>query len=103
MIYYGIFSSIFTYGSQIWGQNNNVVKSLQTIQNKALLIISFKPPHTFATPLFKKIEILKLADNVSLQNFLYAHGSLSNQLPSTLSGQLFFVDTDHNFLAIKEA
>jgi len=96
MIYYGIFSSIFTYGSQIWGQNNNVVKSLQTIQNKALRIISFKPPRTSATPLFKKIEILKLADNVSLQNFLFAHGSLNNQLPLTLSGQLCLVDTDHN-------
>ena len=96
MIYYGIFSSIFTYGSQIWGQNNNVVKSLQTIQNKALRIISFKHPRTSATPLFKKIGILKLADNVSLQNFLFAHGSLNNQLPLTLSGQLCLVDTNHN-------
>ena len=84
MIYYGIFSSIFTYGSQIWGQSNVVVRKLQIIQNKALRIISFNSPRTSATPLFKKIEILKLADNVSLQNFLYAHGSLSNQLPSTL-------------------
>ena len=96
MIYYGIFSSIFTYGSQIWGQNNVVVRKLQIIQNKALRIISFNSPRMSATPLFKKFEILKLADNVSLQNFLYAHGSLNNQLPSTLSGQLFFVDTDHN-------
>ena len=96
MIYYGIFSSIFTYGSQIWGQNNVVVNKLQIIQNKALRIISFNSPRTSATPLFKKFEILKLAENVSLQNFLYAHRSLSNQLPSSLSGQLLLVDTVHN-------
>ena len=73
MIYYGIFSSILTYGSQIRGQHNNdVVKKLQVIQNKGLRIINFKSPRTSATPFFKK-EILKLADNVSLQNFLFAH------------------------------
>ena len=44
MIYYGIFSSII-YGSQIWGQHNKIVKKLQILQNKALLIMSFYPPH----------------------------------------------------------
>ena len=29
MVYYGIFSSIFSYGSQIWGQHNSVSKKLQ--------------------------------------------------------------------------
>ena len=96
IIYYGIFSSIFTYGSQIWGQNNVVVKKLQIFQNKALRIIKFKPPRTSATPLFKAFGILKLADNVNLQNFLFAHGSLNNQLPSSLCGQLYLVDSDHN-------
>ena len=96
IIYYGIFSSILTYGSQIWGQKNDVVNKLQIFQNKALRIIKFRPPRTSATPLFKASGILKLADNVNLQNFLFAHGSLNNQLPSSLCGQLCLVDSDHN-------
>ena len=96
MIYYGIFSSILMYGSQIWGQQNNIVKKLQVLQNKALRIMHFQPKGTSATPLFKKSEILKLTDHVNLQNFLFAHDSLNNILPSPLTGQLSLVDSDHN-------
>ena len=95
-IYYGIFSSILTYGSQIWGQHNSIVKKLQILQNKALRIINFVPPRNNATPLFKKCEILKLNDYVSLQNFLYAHDSLRENLPTSISGQLSLVNTVNN-------
>ena len=84
------------YGSQIWGQQNNIVKKLQVLQNKALRIMHFQPKGTSATPLFKKSEILKLTDHVNLQNFLFAHDSLNNILPSPLTGQLSLVDSDHN-------
>ena len=33
MVYYGIFSSLLTYGSQVWGQQNAVTKKLQILQN----------------------------------------------------------------------
>ena len=84
------------YGSQIWGQQNDVAKRFQILQNKALRIINFQPPRTSATPLFKTCEILKLTDYVNLQNFLFAHDSLNNRLPSSISGQMFLVDTNHN-------
>ena len=96
MIYFGIFSSILMFGSQIWGQQNDVVKRLQVLQNKALRIINFQPPFVSATPLFKNCEILKLSDSVNLQNFLFAHDSLNNRLPTSLSGDLFLVDTIYN-------
>ena len=37
-----------------------------------------------------------MADIVNLQNFLFAHDSLNNKLPSILTGQLSLVDTNHN-------
>ena len=41
-IYYGIFSSSLTYGSQIWGQfQNKHIKRLAQLQNKAIRIINF--------------------------------------------------------------
>ena len=84
------------YSSQIWGQNNRIVKKLQVLQNKALRIINFQPCRTSASPLFKSCEILKFADYVNLQNFLFAHDSLRNNLPSVFTGQLVFIDTVHN-------
>ena len=44
MIYYGIFSSILMYGSQIWGHREGVVKRLQILQNKALRVMNFWHP-----------------------------------------------------------
>ena len=84
------------YGSQIWGQQNGTVNKLQILQNKALRVINFQSPRTSATPLFKRCEILKLADYVNLQNFLFAYDSLKNNLPSYLTGQVSMVDTVHN-------
>ena len=96
MIYHGIFSSILLYASQIWGQiNNQSINKLQVLQNKAIRVINFKPIRTSAGPLFKKCKILKLADNVKVQNFLFAYDNLKNNLPSTLQDSLSTVDTIH--------
>ena len=58
--------------------------------------MNFQPRGTSATPLFKSTEILKLNDHVNLQNFLFAHDSLKNNLPSSLMGKLSLVDTVYN-------
>ena len=84
------------YGSQIWGQHNGIVKKLQILQNKALRIMNFSPFRSKATPLFKQCNILKIADNISLQNFLFAHDCINNKLPSSLNGQLSPVNTGKN-------
>ena len=42
MIYYGIFSSILTYASQIWGQiENKQVNRVIKLQDRAIRIINF--------------------------------------------------------------
>ena len=96
MIYYGIFSSILMYGSQIWGHHEGVVKKLQILQNKALRIMNFCPPRTSATPLFKNCEILKLTDYISLQDFMYVHDNMKGNLPVSLTGNFSFVNTVNN-------
>ena len=58
--------------------------------------MNFQPPQTSATHLFKNCEILKLIDNINLQNFLFAHDSVNNNLPSSITGQLSLVNTVHN-------
>ena len=95
-IYYGIFSSLLMYGSQIWGQHNVVIKKLQSLQNKALRIMNFSHRRTSALPIYKKMKILKLSDNIALQNFMYAHDSINGNLPNSLCGKLSFVGTVHN-------
>ena len=66
MVYFGIFSSLLSYGAQIWGQHNAVSKRLQILQNKATRIMLFQPPRTSASPLLKHLNILKFSDFVNL-------------------------------------
>ena len=100
MIYYGIFSSILMYGSQIWGQYDRIVEKLQILQNKALRIINFSPQRTSATPFFKSNE--KLVDSITLQNFLYAHDCLRKNLPYSLIDERFsLVTTDMNIRGMR--
>ena len=74
-IYYAIFSSHLTYGSQIWGQGiNTYIDKISIIQKNALRIISF------SDPLFKK---LKIKDNITLQNCLLVHDFINNKLPKS--------------------
>ena len=84
-IYYGICSSLLTYGSQIWGQiQNKHVKRLSLLQNKAIRIINFASYRSAVDPLYKTSEILKLCDIIKLQNFFYVTNSINGNLPSTL-------------------
>ena len=84
-IYYGIFSSLLTYGSQVWGQFfNKHIARLQRIQNKAIRIINFAKFGDSSTPLYHKSNILKISDHIKLQNFLYVHNSLKGYLPLPL-------------------
>ena len=91
MVYFGIFSSILTYGSQIWGQHNRIVKKLQVVQNRAIRFMNFQPFRASATPLSKSSGILRLADFVKLQNFLYAHDCLRSRLPQSLIDERFVI------------
>ena len=84
-IYFGIFSSLLTYGSQIWGQfSNKYICRLQRIQNKAVRIINFAKFDDSSDPLYQKSKILKIMDHVKLQNFFYVHDSLMGGLPNAL-------------------
>ena len=54
--------------------------------------MTFSHNRTSETILYRKCNILKLSDNISLQNFLFAHDSLLGNLPSSLCGKLSLVD-----------
>ena len=82
-IYYAIFSSHMVYGSQIWGQsitthNEKIFK----LQNKALRIISFSDFRAEANPIYRSKHILKLDDQVKLQNCLFVYDFLNRTLPT---------------------
>ena len=97
-IYSGIFSSILTYGCQIWGQikNKHFIR-LVTLQNRAIKIINFVNFRETASPLYLELKILKLSNNIRLQHFLYVIDDINNNLPPPLNNtfQLASISHDH--------
>ena len=83
-IYYAIFSSHLTYGSQIWGQTNDkYMKNIFIIQKNALRIMSFSEFRAPSSSLFSKYKILKINDQITLANCLLVHDFINNKLPKS--------------------
>ena len=54
---------------------------IQTTQNKALRIINFKQSMKPSEPLYQKLKINKLKNNIILNNCLFIFDKLTNNLP----------------------
>ena len=66
-----MFHSHLIYSSQIWGQNNMILRKLQPLQNKALKIINFRNNEYNVSDLCKTNKIPKIADCIKLLNCLF--------------------------------
>ena len=61
-----------SYGCQIWGQNqlSSKFKKIVNLQKRAMRIMSFSNYDSASKPLFKQFKILKLQDQIALNNCL---------------------------------
>ena len=83
-IYFGIFSSILTYGSQIWGQiKSKYFNRLVTLQNK-VKGLNFANFRDTVSPLYKTSKIKIKNDSIRLQNFMYVLDDIKGILPPSL-------------------
>ena len=81
-LYYAIYSSHLIYGCQIWGQRINTFnKKVFKLQNRALRIISFSNFHADSNPIYTNLNIIKLSDQITLQNCLFVQDSLKKVSP----------------------
>ena len=70
-IYYAFFDSHMKYACHIWGQvQNKTFDMIQHAQNKALRIISFKQFMECSEPLYNRLKINSLKNNIILNNCL---------------------------------
>ena len=82
ILYYAIFSSHLIYGCQIWGQYTNTFNQMVfKLQNRALRIISFANFGADENPLFHNLNIIKLSDQITIQNCLFVHDTLKKLSP----------------------
>ena len=96
-LYFAIFSSHLVYASQIWGQVTNTFnQTIFKMQNRALRIITFSDFRANSNPLYNNLNILKLRDQIVLQNCLFTHDALNNVAPSCFHDYFMHTRNHHN-------
>ena len=98
-IYYATFSSNLFYGSQVWTQSSQaVMNKISLLQRKAVRILTFSNFRDHTEPLFKELEILKVRDNIFLQNCLFVYDYFHDNLPDSFKNTFNKVDDIHSLL-----
>ena len=96
-LYYAFFSSRLIYGCQIWGQKLNLFnQKVVKLQNRALRIITFSDFRADSNPLYADLNILKIADHITLQNCLFVHDALNKVSPICFHDYFSLTKTIHS-------
>lgn len=85
-LYYTIFSSILTYGSQVWGLlDNPTFRKIERTQKAAVRIITFAEFKAHSLPIFQELKILKIREQIELQHILLIYDYRKGNLPSSFN------------------
>jgi len=83
-LYYALAHSHFTYSIIAWGNSN--LKSLFTLQKRAIRLIHNTPYNGHTDPRLKSSGILKIIDLFIYQSLIFMYDYLSSRLPSSFNG-----------------
>ena len=96
-IYYGQFHSHLQYCCQVWGQNENKLTKTITLQKKAIRLMAFAERDEHSSPLFKKLNILKLSDIVFTNNINLVHKALNGNIPQSFEEYFHEVELNNRY------
>ena len=98
-IYYSLFNSHLIYRCQVWGQREiecQLLKTIGTLQDKAIRIINVLPNETPVQNIYKKDKILRIKDYIKLHNILFVRDCLENELPKAFNQNFTKAGAAHN-------
>ena len=96
-IHYALFDLYMKYACQIWDQSHSkTFDMIQSAQNKTLRTINFKQSMEPSEPLYQKLKINKLKNNIILNNCLFVFDKLSNNLPDVFDQFFQPFEEQHN-------
>lgn len=100
-VYFALFASHLSYGSQIWGQAKTANTSrISKLQNRALRIIDFANFQDDVNPIYKASKTLKLEDHIKIQNCLFVFDYLSGRLPHCFDGYFTRISEVHSIQTV---
>ena len=90
-IYYALFESHINYACIIWGQTISTINRLYILQK------SFKKRKAQCFSLFHHSKIIKIADQVKIENCLFMNKYPINKLPSIFTTWFLFSSMLRNY------
>ena len=97
-IYHAIFSSHITYGSQIWTPKLlSVGDKITRLQKAAMRIMTFSEFKSHSEPLFKKLQILKFRDSISVNNCSFVYDYFHDNLPGSYTNTFIRPNDLHDY------
>ena len=86
LLYYALVHPYLVYGLPIWGNTfETYLSKLQTLQNKAIRIITNSNLRTPITPKYRNLKILKITELYTFEIAKLMHQHSKNSLPSCFS------------------
>ena len=86
LIYNSLFDSRLRYGSLGWGTSaEQHLSRIRVLQNRAIRFITFSSFRSSVAPLYSKLNILPLNEQLFLQKTIFMHSLHHKNLPFTLS------------------
>ena len=82
----------------MWGQNENCLKKISSLQSKPIRIINFKQQDLPVNELYSAYGILKIKDYIHLINFLFVEDLPSNESLEAFSNYLAKPDEFHDHM-----
>ena len=95
MIYHSLFESHLHFGSIIYGATSTRnMEQIETVQRKAIRVLTRSRYNAHTDPLFKKHKILKVNDLIQLNQSIFVRQFKNGKLPESFIG--FFRDIPFN-------
>ena len=96
MIYHSVFESHFKYANIVWGQTIDSSHRLFLLQKKALRIIFFQNRLSHTNPLFLSSSIIKLYDQISIDNCIFINKVFNKRVPPIFQDWFAFSSLGHS-------
>ena len=86
LIYHSLFESHLHFGSIIYGASNpKNLSAIETVQRKAIRVLTRSAYNAHSDPLFKKHKLLKVSDLIQMNQSIFARQFKNGKLPSSFN------------------
>ena len=97
-LYNALFLSFLQYGIIVWGQTfNTYLDPLFKIQKKTVRAISFQPPLSPSSPIFKDLQLLELSAIFRLKLLTFVFDSIHGNLPICFNNFFLLGSSVHQY------